>query len=133
MALLSQFEKKAGPLVTCGDNNKGFTIEYGKLIYGIIVIKDVALVAGLELNLLSVIQFTEKGARKESLFVADLDSTNEDGICCFYTKTTVEQSKLWIMHSKDETSHIIIEHIQKIEKQAKDLNCVKRLKSDNGT
>ncbi|KAL8117900.1 hypothetical protein AgCh_015691 [Apium graveolens] len=27
-----------------------------------------------------------KGARKGSLFVTDLTSANEDGICCFYTK-----------------------------------------------
>ena len=41
----------------------------------------------------------------------------------------------WIefMYSKDETPHIIIEHIKKMEKQAEDYNCVKRLRSDNGT
>ena len=37
------------------------------------------------------------------------------------------------MYSKDETPNIIIEHIKKIEKQAEDHNCVKRLRSDNGT
>ncbi|KAL8089377.1 hypothetical protein AgCh_038989 [Apium graveolens] len=37
-----------------------------------------------------------KGARKRSLFVADLDSTNKDGVCCFYTKAYVEQSKPWL-------------------------------------
>ena len=117
-ALLSQFEEKAGSLVTFGDNNKGFTMGYGKIISGNIVINDVALVAGLEVNLLSVSQFADKGfkvlfdkeecifiskktnevalkgARKGSLFVADLDSTNNDGIYCFYTKASEEQSKL---------------------------------------
>ncbi|KAL8100067.1 hypothetical protein AgCh_032362 [Apium graveolens] len=41
----------------------------------------------------------------------------------------------WVefMHSKDETPHIIIKHIKKIEKQAENQNCVKRLRSDNGT
>ena len=41
----------------------------------------------------------------------------------------------WVefMHFKDETPHIIIEHIKKIEKQAEDQNCVKRLRSENGT
>ena len=41
----------------------------------------------------------------------------------------------WVefMHSKDETPHTITEHIKKIEKQAEDHNCVKRLRSDNGT
>ena len=118
-ALLSQFEEMAGPLVTFGDNNKGFTMGYGKIVSGNVVIEDVALVAGLEVNLLSVSQFADrgfqvvfnkedcafiskktgeialKGARKESFFVADLDSINKDGICCFYTKASEEQSKLW--------------------------------------
>ena len=92
---------------------------YGKLISGNVVIEDVALVAGLEVNLLSVSQLTDrefnvkfdkgecliinkkinevalKGINKGSLFVADLDSANEDEICYFYTKASEEQSKLW--------------------------------------
>ncbi|KAL8126657.1 hypothetical protein AgCh_013786 [Apium graveolens] len=36
-----------------------------------------------------------KGVRKGSLFIADLNSANEDGICCFYIKASEEQSKLW--------------------------------------
>ncbi|KAL8110650.1 hypothetical protein AgCh_026404 [Apium graveolens] len=82
-ALLSQFEEMVGPLVTFGDNSKGFTIGYGKIVSGNVVIEDVALVAGLE------------GVRKGSLFVADLDSTNKEGVCCFYTKASEEKSKLW--------------------------------------
>ncbi|KAL8116115.1 hypothetical protein AgCh_022565 [Apium graveolens] len=105
--------------MTFGDNNKGFTMGYGKFISGNVVIEDVTLVAGLEVNLLSVSPFTDKGfkvsfdkgecifiskktgevalkgARKGSLFVADLDSANEDRICCFYTKASIEKSKLW--------------------------------------
>ena len=60
-ALLSQFEEKAGPLVTFGDNSKGFTMGYGKIVSENVVIDDVALVAGLEVNLLSVSQFEDKG------------------------------------------------------------------------
>ncbi|KAL8100589.1 hypothetical protein AgCh_032737 [Apium graveolens] len=76
-----------------------------------------ALVAGLEVNLLSVSQFADKGfkvlfnkeectfirkktgevalkgARKGSLFIADFDSTNKDGACCFYTKASEEQKR----------------------------------------
>ncbi|KAL8118899.1 hypothetical protein AgCh_016404 [Apium graveolens] len=182
IALLSQFEEKVGSLVTFGDNNKGFTMGYGKLISGIIVIEDVALVAGLEVNLLCVSQFTDKGfkvsfdkgectfiskksgevslkgAKKGSLFVAYLDSANEDAINTLVKKELVrdmanlefaqDEKKryalvmvddypryTWVefMHSKDETPHIIIEHIKKIEKQAENQNCVKRLRSDNGT
>ncbi|KAL8156572.1 hypothetical protein AgCh_001607 [Apium graveolens] len=101
-ALLSQFEEKDGPLVTFEDNNKRFIMGYGKIVSENVVIDDVALVAGLEVNLLSVSQFADKGfevlfnkeectfiskktdeislkgARKGSLFVADLDSTNKD-------------------------------------------------------
>ncbi|KAL8115162.1 hypothetical protein AgCh_021839 [Apium graveolens] len=188
MALLSQFEEKAVPLVTFEDNNKGFTMGYGKLISRNVVIDDVALVAE-ECTFISkkTGEVALKGARKGSLFVADLDSANEDEICCFYTKASVEQSKLWhkklshlnfkavntlvkkellrdipslefaqdesisrkryalvmlddysrytwveFMYSKNETPHIIIEHIKKIEKQTEDQNCVKRLRSDNG-
>ncbi|KAL8156126.1 hypothetical protein AgCh_001282 [Apium graveolens] len=113
-ALLSQFEEKVGPLVIFGDNSKGFTMGYGKIVSENVIIDDVALVAGLEVNLLSVSQFTDKGfevlfnkeectfiskktgeiymkgARKGSLFVADLDSINKDCLCCFYTKVSEE-------------------------------------------
>ncbi|KAL8116007.1 hypothetical protein AgCh_022484 [Apium graveolens] len=59
-ALLSQFGEMAGPLVTFGDNSKGFTMGYGKIVYGNVVIEDVALVVGLEVNLLSVSQFADR-------------------------------------------------------------------------
>ncbi|KAL8114673.1 hypothetical protein AgCh_021512 [Apium graveolens] len=92
---------------------------YGKIVSENVVIDDVALVTSLEVNLFSVGQFADKGfevlfnkeectfinkktseialkgANKESLFVVDLDSTNKYRICCFYTKASVEQSKLW--------------------------------------
>ncbi|KAL8109877.1 hypothetical protein AgCh_025826 [Apium graveolens] len=167
-ALLSQFVEKAGTLVTFGDNIKGFTVGYGKIISGNVIIGDVALVAGLEVNLLSVSQFADKGfevlfnkeectfismktgevaltgAKKGSLFVADLDSINKDGICCFYTKASEEQIKLW--HKK--LSHLNFKAINTLVKkelvrdmpklefaqvEAEDHNCVKRLRSDNGT
>ncbi|KAL8154616.1 hypothetical protein AgCh_000104 [Apium graveolens] len=50
-------EEKAGPLVAFGDNNIGFTMGYDIVA----VIDDVALIAGLEVNLLSVSQFADKG------------------------------------------------------------------------
>ncbi|KAL8101026.1 hypothetical protein AgCh_033054 [Apium graveolens] len=136
-ALLSQFEEMVDPLVTFGDNNKGFTMGYGKIVSGNVVIEDVALVAGLEVNLLSVIQFADrgfqvvfnkedcafiskkigeialKGVKKGSLYVADLDSTNKDGVCCFYTKASEEQSKLW--HKK--LSHLNFKAINTLVKK----------------
>ncbi|KAL8088640.1 hypothetical protein AgCh_038427 [Apium graveolens] len=131
-ALLSQFKEKAGPLVTFGDNIKGFTMGYGKIVFENVVIDDVLLVAGFEVNLLSVSQFAEKGfevlfnkeectfiskktgevalkgARKGSLFVVDLDSTNKDEICCFYTKASEEQSKLWLSHLNFKAINILV-------------------------
>ncbi|KAL8125360.1 hypothetical protein AgCh_012886 [Apium graveolens] len=136
-ALLSQFEEVAGPLVTFGDNNKGFTMGYSKIVSENVVIEDVALVAGLEVNLLSVSQFADrgfqvvfnkedcafiskktgeialKGVRKGSLFVADLDSTNKDGVWCFYTKASEEQRKLW--HNK--LSHLNFKAINTLDKK----------------
>ncbi|KAL8155600.1 hypothetical protein AgCh_000840 [Apium graveolens] len=53
-----------------------------------------------------------KGASKGSLFVADLDSANKDEICCFYTKTFGEQSKLW--HKK--LSHLNFKGINTLVK-----------------
>ncbi|KAL8108262.1 hypothetical protein AgCh_024640 [Apium graveolens] len=86
---------------------------YGKIVSGNVVIDDVALVAGLEVNLLSVSQFIDRGARKGSLFVADLDSTNEDGIFYFYIKASLEQSNLW--HKK--LSHLNIKEINTLVKK----------------
>ncbi|KAL8149236.1 hypothetical protein AgCh_006299 [Apium graveolens] len=135
MALLSQFEEMAGPLVTFGDNNKGFTMGYGKVISRNAVIEDVTLVAGLEVNLLSVSQFTDrglnilfdkgecliiskktcetvlKGAMKGSLFVTDLESANENVICCFYTKASEEQRKMWhkkLSHLNYEANNTLV-------------------------
>ena len=55
-ALLSQYVKKAGPIITFGDNIKGYTVGYGCLEFGNVVINDIALVDGLMHNLLSVSQ-----------------------------------------------------------------------------
>ncbi|KAL8119123.1 hypothetical protein AgCh_016579 [Apium graveolens] len=49
--LVNKKKEKAGPLVTFGDNNKGFTMGYGKIISGNVVIDDAALVAGLEASI----------------------------------------------------------------------------------
>ena len=113
--LLSQFVEKAGPVVTFGDNSKGFTMGYGNLTCGNVVIEMVALVEGLKHNLLSVSQFTDKGfyvdfkrdgclitykktgelalkgVRKGSLFVADMDSANKGKVCCLYTKASNDE------------------------------------------
>ncbi|KAL8148829.1 hypothetical protein AgCh_005994 [Apium graveolens] len=110
---------------------------YGKINSRNVFIDDIALVAGPEVNLLSVSQFADKGfkvlfdkeecifisnktievalkgSRKGSLFVTDLDSTNVNGICCFYTKASIEQSKLW--HKK--LSHLNYKAINTLVKK----------------
>ncbi|KAL8124937.1 hypothetical protein AgCh_012564 [Apium graveolens] len=93
-ALISQFYEKAGPLVTFGDNNKGFIMGYGKIVK-------------------KTGEFALKGERIGSLFVADFDSTNKDGVCCFYTKASEEQSKLW--HKK--LSHLNFKAINTLVKK----------------
>ncbi|KAL8108697.1 hypothetical protein AgCh_024964 [Apium graveolens] len=90
-ALLSQFEEMAGPLVTFGDDNKGFTMGYGKLVLGNIVIDYVALVAGLKVKLLSVIQFTDKGFK--------VNFEKED--CSIISKKTGETSLKGIFDQKN--------------------------------
>ncbi|KAL8124477.1 hypothetical protein AgCh_012210 [Apium graveolens] len=96
-------------------------MSYGNIVSENIVIDDVALVAGLEVNLLSVSQFEDK----------ELDSTNKNDICCFYTKASEEQSKLW----HKQLSHLNFKTINTLVKKelAEDHNCVKRLRSDNET
>ena len=45
--LLSKFEERAGPSITFGDDSKGFTLGYGSISKGNVIIDNVALVKGL--------------------------------------------------------------------------------------
>ena len=118
-ALLSNMVEKAGPIVTFGDDNKGFTTGYGNLEIGNVTIENISLVEGLKHNLLSISQFCDKGfdvsfrkerflisnrkdeklalqgVRKGNLFIADLDSASKDVMSCFYSKASAEDSWLW--------------------------------------
>lgn len=120
-ALLSHYVEKADTIITFGDNNKGYTVGYGCLEIGNVVIEDIAFVDGLKHNLLSVSQFSYigfkvdfdmmdcsiyhkkdgsislKGVRKGNLFVADLNSAKKDKVYCFYNKATVGDNMLWHM------------------------------------
>ena len=136
-ALLSQFEEKVGPHITFGDDNKGFTMGYGNLNVGNVIIKEISLAGGLKHNLLSINQFTDKGynvefvknrclithkkigelalsgVRKRSLFVVDMDSANKEKICYFCTKASSEESMLW--HIK--LSHLNFKAIKSLVKR----------------
>ena len=53
-ALLSKFEKRAGPSITFRDDSKGYTLGYGLISKGNVIIDNVALVKGLKYNMLSI-------------------------------------------------------------------------------
>ena len=60
-ALLSNVVEKAGPIVTFGDDSKGFTTGYGNLEIRNVIIENISIVEGLKHNLLSISQFCDKG------------------------------------------------------------------------
>ena len=118
-ALLSNVVEKVGPVVTFGDDIKGFTTGYGNLVIGNVTIENISLVEGLKHNLLIISQFCDKGfdvsfkkerclisnrkdeklslqgVRKGNLFIANLDSASKDEMSCFYSKASAEDSWLW--------------------------------------
>ena len=86
---------------------------------GNVIIDNISLVEGLKHNLLSIIQFCDKGydvkfrkdrclisnrkdeklalqgVRKGNLFIADLDSASKGEVSYFYSKASAEDSWLW--------------------------------------
>ena len=60
-SLLTRFMEKAGPSITFGDDNKGYTMGYGLIAKENVIIDEVALVSGLKHNLLSISQLCDKG------------------------------------------------------------------------
>ncbi|KAL8125807.1 hypothetical protein AgCh_013190 [Apium graveolens] len=59
-SLLSEYEEKAGLMVSYGDDNVGKILGYGNIIIGNVIISNVALVDGLKHNLLSIRQITDR-------------------------------------------------------------------------
>ncbi|KAL8109483.1 hypothetical protein AgCh_025542 [Apium graveolens] len=58
--LLTEFKERAGPSITFGDDNKGYTVGYGLISKDNVIIEEVALVDGLKHNLLSISQLCDK-------------------------------------------------------------------------
>ena len=110
-SLLSDFEEKAGPVVSYG---------YGKLEIGNVIIENVALVDGLKHNLLSVSQLTDRGydvkftsthgevvckktgkvaligPRLDNMYVAKLHLNTDDGPTkCLLSKASEDESWNW--------------------------------------
>ena len=121
-SLLTRFEKKAGPGVTFGDDNKGYTLGYGMIEKDNIIIEKVVLVDGLKHNLLSISQLFDNGnkvhfsqescfiANKESgdillignrkgnVYIADFNSSKVDSLTCLLNKASIDDN--WIWHKK---------------------------------
>ena len=64
--LLTEFVERAGPSITFGDDNKGYTMGYGLISKENVIIETVALVDGLKHNLLSIINFVTKEIKSGS-------------------------------------------------------------------
>ncbi|KAL8155032.1 hypothetical protein AgCh_000420 [Apium graveolens] len=60
-SLLTGVVEKVGPIVTFGDDSKGFTKGYGNLKIGNVIIENISLMEGLKHNLLSISQFFDRG------------------------------------------------------------------------
>ena len=78
--LLTEFVERAGPSITFGDDNKGYTMGYGLISKENVIIETVALVDGLKHNLLSISQLCDIGNEvwftKESCVVSDKTTGN---------------------------------------------------------
>ena len=117
--LLTEFKKRAGPSITFGDDSKGFTMGYGLISNGNVIIDEVALVDGLKHNLLSISQLCDKensvtfnseacvvtckksnkvvltGVRRGNVYLADFNSADADSITCLFSKASQDESWLW--------------------------------------
>ena len=118
-ALLTEFEERAGPCITFGDDSKGYTKGYGLISKDNVIIEEVALVEGLKHNLLSISQLCDKGfvslfskeacvisnkennkviltgIRKGNVYIADFSSTDSGSITCLFSKASKDESWLW--------------------------------------
>ncbi|XP_063949970.1 uncharacterized protein LOC135152795 [Daucus carota subsp. sativus] len=117
--LLSKFEERAGPSITFGDDNKGFTLGYGLISKGNFIIDNVALVKGLQHNFLSISQLCDRGHqvwfstkacvisdkkdnkvvltgnRKGNVYITDFNSTSADSLTCLFSKASLDDNWLW--------------------------------------
>ncbi|KAL8112634.1 hypothetical protein AgCh_020080 [Apium graveolens] len=59
--MLTGFRERAGPSITFGDDNKGYTVRYDLISKDNVIIEEVALVDGLKHNLLSISQLCDMG------------------------------------------------------------------------
>ncbi|MGI4673372.1 GAG-pre-integrase domain-containing protein [Klebsiella pneumoniae] len=117
--LLTQYEERAGPSITFGDDSKGYVVGYGLIAKDNVIIEEVALVDGPKHNLLSVTQLCDKGNnvlftseacivsekksnevvltgyRKGNVYLADFNSTKAESMTCLFSKASMDGSWLW--------------------------------------
>jgi hypothetical protein len=135
-SLLTSYEQKPGPYVSFGDGNKGETLGYGKMILGDVIIDQVALIAGLKHNLISISQLGDRGyhsvfdkhgctvfdhrtgeiilraQRHGNIYQASLESFAEGKTTCLYSKASAKES--WNWHKK--LSHLNFKNINYLVK-----------------
>ncbi|KAL8118058.1 hypothetical protein AgCh_015817 [Apium graveolens] len=135
--LLTEFEERAGPSITFGDDNKGYTVGYGLISKDNVIIEEVALVDGLKHNLLSISQLCDKGnsvtfnketcvvinnqnnkvvftgVRRGNVYLADFNSTKAESVTCLLSKASQDESWLW--HKK--LSHLNFKTMNELVKK----------------
>ena len=118
-SLLTGFEKKAGPGVTFGDDNKRYTLGYGKIKKENVIIEKVALVDGLKHNMLSISQLCDNGNKvhfsqedcfivnnetenilltgniKGNVYIVDFNSSKVDSLTRLLSKASVDDNCIW--------------------------------------
>ncbi|KAL8102638.1 hypothetical protein AgCh_027236 [Apium graveolens] len=87
-SLLSEFEEKAGPSISYGDGNLGKILGYGKIKVGNVIIENLALVAGLKHNLISLTKSDLKD--DEGIFVGYPLTTKAFRVYNLRTRTVME-------------------------------------------
>ena len=135
--LLTEFNERAGPSITFGDDRKGYTVGYGLISKDNVIIEEVALVDGLKHNLLSISQLCDKGnsvtfnseacvvtnkrsnkvvltgVRKGNVYLADFNSSNAESVTCLFSKASQVESWLW--HKK--LSHLNFKTMNELVKK----------------
>ncbi|KAL8116161.1 hypothetical protein AgCh_022599 [Apium graveolens] len=135
--LLPKFEEKVSPSVTYGDGNLGKILGCGKIKVRNVIIENVALVAGLKHNLISVSQICDRGnyvkfykehceivsksdgkiamtaARNGSLYEGRVSTNTDVSEVCLLSRASVEDS--WNWHKR--LSHLNFNNINELVKK----------------
>nr|KAJ0205508.1 hypothetical protein LSAT_V11C500231720 [Lactuca sativa] len=109
-SLLEDYVKKTGPVVTYGDNGKGFTKGYGNIKCNNVVFQNVSYVKGLKHNLISISQLCDADYEVHFTKKEEFDKALMQ---CFFTNSQTNLS--WIWHKR--FSHLNFKNLSKISNQ----------------